>query len=121
MRWLMPLGLALLVGCGGPRKGTVTGEVKVDGKPLATGFIVFTNTEGKTEPVTAPIENGRYQVETILGLNRVQISAPLVEKRKDVDITKETLPKHYNAASELTFEVTSSENTKNWELTTKEK
>jgi hypothetical protein len=64
-RWA-PLGCALsllLTGCA-PSTGTVTGTVKLDGKPLPTGTVTFIGSDNR--PYVATIsENGTYKIEKI--------------------------------------------------------
>src|SRR4051794_20930248 len=99
MRWLACVIVlsALLVGCG-PATSTISGEVKVDGKPLMKGVISFA---GTGDPVTANVENGHYSVRTTPGKKQVMVSAPVViGKRPEnpgpgaamVEVTAESLP-----------------------------
>lgn len=128
---LVALLAGLLAGCSsGPASATVSGEVKVDGKPVEKGVISFSATEGAGQPATANIENGKYSVTTTAGKKMVQISAPvLIDKKKEstapdaawIEITKESLPDRYHARSELTLDVQAGSNTKNWELETRKK
>jgi hypothetical protein len=127
---VLPLVFAtgLFAGCGS--LATVSGEVSVDGKAAEKGVISFVPADGPGEPATASIENGRYEIRTSPGNKRVQISVPVVEKRKDstatnaqiIEITHgETLPDRFNTKTELTFEVKPGSNTKDWQLDTKKK
>ena len=62
---------------------TVSGEVTVDGKLLEKGIITYVPADNHGDPLTANIENGRYQLQTVAGNKTVQISAPVVaDKRK---------------------------------------
>jgi hypothetical protein len=125
------LVVGLLAGCSsGPASATVSGEVTVDGKPLAKGVISFAPADGVGQPATGNIENGKYSVSTTAGKKMVQISAPIVtDKKKEssaldapwIEITKESLPARYHTKTELTLDVQSGSNTKNWELNTKKK
>lgn len=129
-RLLMPylaLGIMVLSGCG-TSPGTVSGEVTVDGVPLKKGVISFVPADGKGEPITVEIEDGKYELKTLPGPKLIQVSAPrVVGKRKEYDapdaplmeITEESLPERYNSKTELTFEVQSGSNTKNLELKVK--
>lgn len=126
---LVVVAMGLLVGCfGGPAAATVSGEVKVDGKPLERGTITFAPADGQGAPASGIIERGRYEVQTTAGKKIVQISAPvIVDHKKEsetpgakmIDITVETLPDRYHSKSELTLEVQSGSNTKSWELSKK--
>jgi hypothetical protein len=128
---LFALAAGLLAGCGdGPASATVSGEVKVDGVPVEKGTITFTPADGKGQPVTADVVNGKYEVRTTAGKKTVMISAPVVvEKRKDstapdaqwIESTKESLPDKYHSKSELTLDVQSGSNTKDWDLKVKTK
>jgi hypothetical protein len=120
--WLFVLiGLA---GCG-PATGTVTGEVTVNGVPLEEGVITFSPADKNGESVTREIKAGKYEAKMVAGNKFVQISAPIViGTRKEsthpnaplIQETEEGLPARYNSESELTFEVKSGTNTKNWNL-----
>jgi hypothetical protein len=60
---LLPLCLALLVGCG-ERLPTVSGKVTIDGKPVPEGMISFQPVAGGAIAV-APIQpDGSYEVKT---------------------------------------------------------
>lgn len=125
---LLGLGtLGALVGCGSA-PATVTGEVTVDGQRLEKGTISYIAAEGSEPPVTASIANGAYELRTMPGKKRVQISAPvLAEKRREhngpdapwVEVTRERLPERFNSNTELTFEVEAGNNTKNWNIDTR--
>jgi hypothetical protein len=128
---VLVLGCAtgLFAGCGSGL-ATVSGEVSVDGKAVEKGVISYVPADGPGEPATANIENGRYELRTSPGNKRVQISVPVVvDRRKDspaanaqtIEITRETLPERFNSKTELTFEVKSGSNTKDWPLDTKKK
>lgn len=118
-----------LAGCGsGPASASISGEVKVDGVPVEKGVISFSSLDGTGAPVTGEIKNGRYEVRTTAGNKQVRISVPVVTgKQKEsnapdakfVEITAESLPAKYHSRSELTFDVKSGSNTKNWDLVVK--
>lgn len=131
---------ALIVGCtavgalsgcdGGPASATVSGEVKVDGVPVADGTICFAPLDGTGAPATAEIKDGKYEVRTTAGNKRVAISVPVVTAKRKmhagptaalVDVTTESLPAKYHSKSELSFDVQSGGNTKDWELSVKRK
>lgn len=127
LRGAWPIVLAVLSGCS-PAPVTVRGDVTVDGKPLAKGVISFGAAEGQGDPVTVPIEEGRYELKTLPGNKWVQISAPVVKRKvKEYDgptapwleLTEESLPERYNASTELKYEVVPGDNTKDWPLTRK--
>jgi hypothetical protein len=112
------IGLAMLAaaaGCGKPRTGTVSGNVTLDGAPLAAGTISFLPADGATATAAGPIKDGRYSVEMPPGKKTVQISAmevigtrpayegdpnsPLIEE------VRERIPPEYNGASTLSVTV----------------
>jgi hypothetical protein len=79
---LLPATLLLVSGCGGGSadRGAVGGMVKLDGKPVEKGSILFTPIQGAHGTVAGgEIENGRYQLSAtngpVLGWNRVEIRA----------------------------------------------
>ncbi len=61
------LGLCVAAGCGGPKappRYDLSGTVTCDGKPVPTGYLIFTpdTTKGNSGPGSqADISNGRYQ------------------------------------------------------------
>jgi hypothetical protein len=60
------LGLLLGgVGCGGRAKGTVSGKITVNGKPLSRGLITFLSQVGTKDPHNAAIINGEYKTDPI--------------------------------------------------------
>src|SRR3954463_11952348 len=81
--------LAGVAGCG-PAVAVVTGEVQVDGKPMAKGVITVTPAQGP--PTTANVVEGRYEVRTTPGEQRVMFSMPVVvSTRKDSKSPNATL------------------------------
>ncbi|MBN9517796.1 hypothetical protein J0H58_04630 [bacterium] len=100
----------------------------MDDSPLASGVITFTGPNGQSG--TGKVEQGRYEVRTVAGANRVQVSAPVVVATRPeskspgaalVEITEESLPDKYHVRSELTFDAQSGGNTKDWALQGKPK
>jgi hypothetical protein len=134
-RWVVVIAASAaaggLAGCGsGPATATVSGAVMVDGTPVEAGTISYAPLDGTGAPATAEIKGGRYEVRTTAGNKRVQISVPVVtSKRKAhagpdapwVDVTAESLPDKYHSKTELTFDVKSGSNTKDWDLAVKKK
>ena len=62
---------------------TVKGIVKLDGKPVTEGEIVFdpSNYQRQSPPKSAPIgKNGSYEVKTLAGLNTVRLGPGLLKK-----------------------------------------
>jgi hypothetical protein len=108
-------------------RGTVSGDVTLDGQPLKSGVIHFEPVDGKASPADAVIADGKFKVEMPPGDKRVSISAPKVTgKRKSydapdsptVDIIQELLPARYNAQSDLTLAVAAGSQQKNYDLKT---
>jgi hypothetical protein len=112
--------LSLLTVAGGagcsdaPPRGTVNGTVTLDGNPLKEGYVRFVPADGKSQPASANVVNGKFSAAVPLGEMRVEFSAPKVVGRhkaydtpdspvvEDVD---ELLPARYNAQSELKITV----------------
>lgn len=119
------LSLLLTIGCGGPSEGTVTGTVMLDGEPLKDGIIRFEPTDGKSNPVDAPVSNGNYQVKLVPGAAKVVIRAnKVVGKTKmydtpdspTVDKVVELIDAQFNDASTLTLTVVAGQQTKDWQI-----
>jgi hypothetical protein len=135
--WL--IGLALLstaLGCGKgtSNHGDVSGEVTLDGQPLAIGAIIFTPIEGAKGTVTGgDIKNGRYELTgpagPAIGWNRVQIrgmkkTGKMVQKPYSPkgEMTEEMVsivPLQYNSDSKLKFEIKPGKNTANFPIQSK--
>lgn len=68
-RWSRVLAFTLsfllwTTGCGGQGKGTVSGKVAYQGKPLPSGFVTFVPEKGT--PVHADIQSdGSYRIENV--------------------------------------------------------
>ncbi len=58
---LLP-ALLILTGCGGGGKSSVSGEVKIDGQPLESGFISFYSEGSQGGSRGAKIEDGKFTV-----------------------------------------------------------
>jgi hypothetical protein len=118
--------LALAAGCGrGPATGEVSGTVTVDGNVPAPGSsITFLPADGKSPTAGALIHQGKYATQVPVGTAKVQVRVPRVvgkAKTKEGpgagrDKLEEALPAKYNDNTELTFDVKSGRNTKNWDL-----
>jgi hypothetical protein len=116
----------VIAGCGKKtNRGTVTGDVTLDGQPLKSGVIHFESADGKAATADAAIVDGKYNVEMPPGDKRIAISAPKVTgKRKAydlpdspmLDIIQELLPARYNAQSELTLKVEAGPQSKDFAL-----
>lgn len=119
------LFLVSMMGCGGPTEGTVSGTVTLDGEPLKDGIIRFEPTDGKSNPVDAPVSNGKYLVRLVPGTAKVVIRAnKVVGKTKmydtpdspTVDKVVELIDMPFNDASTLTLTVIAGPQTKDWEV-----
>jgi hypothetical protein len=86
-----------------------SGSVTHDGQPLASGTIVFESTADLSKglpPTSAPIVNGRYEIQASAGMNVVRINAPKeTTDESGMTVAEETIPAKYNSESELTAEV----------------
>jgi hypothetical protein len=114
-------------------RGTASGQVKLDGKPIERGSILLSPMEGvKGQPAGGEITAGRYQlsgkVGPAIGWNRVEIHA----LRKTGRTIRKPFPMHgtmeeeadavaprYNTDSTLKFEVKPGENTADFEVSSK--
>jgi hypothetical protein len=123
------LGLSCAAGCSSEAgKGTVSGEVTLDGQPLTEGVIRFVPVDGQSPTADTAIVVGRFGAAVPIGKKRVEISAPkVVGKRKMydtpnspwVDDVAELLPARYNVRSELTLTVSKGSQQKHFQLTSK--
>jgi hypothetical protein len=72
---------AVSAGCSA-RKGTVSGKVTVEGKPLQRGLITFLSQVGNKEAANAAIIDGKYETGEILaGPTKVVIAHGLDQSR----------------------------------------
>ena len=133
--WAAGLTAALLAvaGCGGSKSAEVTGTVTVDGQTPPTGSsITFVPADGKSPSAGALIEDGKYTAKDVpVGTAKVEIRVPKLSGRPKKEQAGpgagetiglgDALPAKYNDKTELTFDVKSGKNEKNWDLSTKEK
>jgi hypothetical protein len=115
-------------GCDGSGLADVSGTVTVDGTAIEEGAITFYPVDGQGQTAGGPIKDGKYSVPVSVGLMKVSISYPKAIGKKKLYNTpespegiiwKEGLPARYNEKTELTLDVKSGRNTKDWELTVK--
>jgi hypothetical protein len=116
------LGLAVACGCG-PRsdKLPITGEVKLDGAPLASGSIRLTSIGGeKVQATGAYIEEGHFDIPQSKGLSpgtyHVEINSPNEDAPPIIDratpsgpgipTQPDRIPPEYNINSKQRVEVT---------------
>jgi hypothetical protein len=135
-RLLVVAGLALNAGCGAapPEQTAVHGRVTYRGKPLEQGKIVFHPLAPlKGRPAGADIVNGTYAINEngpVIGKHRVEIQAyrktgrkvpdlmgdASIPNRPLVDETVPILPATFNVESTLTADITTSDNTVDFNL-----
>ena len=126
---LFTAALLVLGGCADSKSGEVAGTVSFDGTPIEDGRITFTPADGKSSTAGGKIENGKYAVSGVpLGKSKVSISGSKVIGQKALyagpnsptaPVTIDPIPKKYNDNTELTFDVQSGRNEKDWELKSK--
>ena len=124
-RLLVLLGLVAAAGCGGPyRVASVSGKVRLDGKPLSGAWVHFAPVGSKDNKTPGPTAHGKtdsdgrftLQIDpehpgAVVGRCRVFISlrpgggAGGAQPDAGGRIGKELLPRRYNEETELTFEV----------------
>ncbi len=118
------LVVAVLTGCGGGNTGTVTGTIQMDGQPLADATVTFypqvsEDAAGKAGRMSVGITDASGKYELIytrdikgaeIGSHKVHIST-MVESGYADSSKPETVPKQYNAETELTAEVKAGANT----------
>ena len=106
---VLMLGLPLFAGCGGEQPAEVTGTVKMDGKPLAEGEIIFEASDGSKAPVAAPIKDGAYTVMVLPGPKKVKVLATRPPKKRDPILgeaaREQMLGPEYNDRSTLTADI----------------
>lgn len=127
MRIMLGMLMLLVVGCAAETMGTVSGEVRFDGKVVESGGITFFSVDGTAQTTGGTITNGRYTCKVPVGKMKVVLTAPkqvgtkaVYEKKENspmMPVTIEALPEKYNAKSELIFDVKLGQNEKNFELT----
>lgn len=137
--FLLGFGILFLAGCGGEGNSlgrkAISGNVTLDGKPLAEGAIRFEpmkNLSGSAPATTSGgmIKDGKYSLPTDqglpAGLYAVSITAsapvpPLAPGEDPMKLgtlppPKSLIPPRYNTNTELTAEVTDQTTTFNFEL-----
>lgn len=121
------LMIPMIIGCAaekadGPVRHVVSGDVTLDGKPLAEGRISFDSPEDASQgipPTSGEIKDGHYSVETTAGTKTVRISHPVQSGQDEITkepIMKESIPAKYNKSSELQTTVADGENKANFDL-----
>jgi hypothetical protein len=113
------LVLALL-GLAGCSKPSVHGSVSFNGEPIDDGGgIAFRPAEGGGHGATTSIAGGKYVVDPSRGLTPGKYKVEIYWHKKfgnsDAD-RKQIIPPKYNARTELTADITSGSNTKDFDL-----
>lgn len=124
-----------LIGCGdpGPPRLPVAGSITLDGKPLASGSVVFAPLDGMTAAV-AEVKDGAYRVASSRGpapgRYQVEVRAESPTGKwvphpdfpgETIEELRELIPARYNAKTELSVEVRpDGENVFDFALTSRE-
>ena len=123
--------LVCAAGCGEKNRATVTGQVTLDGDPLAVGSIRFMPLENNQGRATGGrIEDGRYRLAgdaaPLIGTYRVEIRAnrktgrmvqkPMAAPGDVGEETVEAVAAKYNDQSTLECEVQPGKNEANWDV-----
>lgn len=113
----MSLAVISVLGCGGEGRLAVQGNVRLEGKPIEEGRIVFTPTQdaGKRPQAIAVIKDGAYSLPAsegpLPGSYRVEVYSPkktgkTIPTPGDPTVTtqetREMVPAEFNKASKLT-------------------
>lgn len=135
-QWLAVFTMLCATGCSGgaASRAAIRGEVKLDGKPIQKGSILFVPADGtKGSTAGGPILSGHYQLPAAqgpaIGLNKVEIHAsrgtgrmvpkamaPVGEMEEE---RTEAVDARFNSATALTCTVKSGENTADFEVSSK--
>ncbi len=137
---LLGVGCLVICGCGdGAGLGTVTGQVTMDGQPLANVMVTFVPIGGGNASTGVTDASGQYQLVhpagrgAEIGTHTVRVTTVQSEAGTSVDVptdseeymrtqmggqdyaqasrsVEETIPARYNTRSELTHEVTAGRN-----------
>jgi hypothetical protein len=121
------LGVAIcaLSGCGKGKLSEVSGTITYEGKPIEQGSIAFIPADGNGPSAGSPIVDGKYFAQNVpVGMAKVQIRGARITGQKrmlpdspPVSTSEEMLPAKYHSASELTYEVKSGTQVKDFDLT----
>lgn len=136
-RWFDCFVLAVLgsivsvSGCGegapaGPPRATISGKIKLDGKPVEGGEIRFRPTTG-SETVSRISADGGYKIDNVVdgpvvGQNKVFIEWYRDSGKKDAEdhmIPEAAIPAKYNSETTLSVEIKAGANEHNFDLQSK--
>lgn len=135
MRWpcvgaaVVLVGMAAGCGSSGPAIVPVSGVVKLDGQPLDQATVMFVPEGGRTA-VGLTDASGTYRLQftedrwgALPGAHKVMITTERAQSGGEgspvVPARKELLPKKYNAATELTAQVSADKPSIDFDLTSK--
>jgi len=121
------LAAVVVSGCGSG--AGVSGTVNIDGQPVADGGIVFFPAGSKDPAATGRIIGGKYEVarnpKLVAGTYKVQINWLKATGKKlknendigtEIEETYEAIPSQYNTGSNLSVELSSGSNRKDFDL-----
>lgn len=130
---LLLLGVSVfMLGCSESPNCRVSGNVTLDGQPVADGMLMFipAGQAPELKTVSALIENGQYVVERPKGLlpgtYKVAVTSEQPSGKKIeadpgsgvmIDEFVQVIPEKYNAQSTLTAEIAGDRDDLNFELT----
>lgn len=127
------LSLAFCMGCNPGNIGTVTGTVKLDGKPLPKAMLTFyPRHEGRASKALTD-ENGQYELIYTRDINGAEVGQHMIQITTAVEggdyddggdyggskIAKELIPSKYNIGSELLKDVEPGSNVIDFDLDSK--
>jgi hypothetical protein len=132
---LWPVAILFVAGCNADttHRGTITGRVTLDGRPVEHGSIVFSPIDGvRGIAAGGKILDGQYHLPAVTGpaegRNRVEIrvarkTGKMIPKGlgtgKTIEEQAEAVAARFNAHSTLTFEVKAGENTADFAVASK--
>ncbi|MBY0527646.1 MAG: hypothetical protein K2R98_29885 [Gemmataceae bacterium] len=106
--------LVLLGGCIGGKERKVSGTVTWNDEPIKEGHINFIELDGNGA-ISGKIVNGKYEVMCLPGTKRVEIYATRattdkIDPAMGMAPREMYIPERFNARTQLTSEVSTSEN-----------
>lgn len=123
---LAATALACFTGCEtGPKQGTVTGQVTLDGVPVDGGMIRFIPADGASQPGDSTITAGQYSVTMEVGEKKVEVfwgrptgtAEPVDTVSMGNNPIVETIPRKYNSQTTLKYTIVEGEQKKDFPLT----